>query len=95
MPIEFFFTCEKLPVKKVKDPNNTGLWITDNAKTEHLHNRLQVFGPFVPIPSSELKDLETQIRAKQYCRRILDHKDLSPVPSVPQSTFGGFEFPTS
>jgi hypothetical protein len=68
MPIEFFFTCEKLPVKKMKDPNNTsnntGEWITDNARTEHLHNRLEVFGPFVPIPSSELKDLGTQICAK-------------------------------
>jgi hypothetical protein len=51
---------EKLPVKKMGAPvDDAGFgksaapinWVTDDAKTMHFHNRLEIFGPFIPFPS--------------------------------------------
>ena len=52
-------------------------WVTDDAKTMHFHNRLEIFGPFIPFPSDGLKDLRGAGRVcpKQYYRWLLDHKD--------------------
>jgi hypothetical protein len=85
-PIKFFLTCEKLPVKKMRAPVDDAEfgksaapinWVTGDAKTMHFHNRLEIFGPFIPFPSDGLKDLRGAGRVcpKQYYRWLLDHKD--------------------
>jgi hypothetical protein len=72
-------------VQVAKDKDK-GKWVTDTAKTKHFHNRLEIFGPFVI--NDEIKDHKDAICAKQYCRWILDHKDLTSAEPASQHGYG-------
>jgi hypothetical protein len=76
VPIKFFVTCEKLPIKKKKDGPDA--WVEDEEKTKHFHNRLAIHGPFNRI--DVITGAGDNPCPKEFCQWLLEHKDSATPP---------------